>query len=509
MPNILDFARRAVGNIFNSPTVPAAKPEVKQEIVPEFKKARISGWGEAYNISTTLDAQLIQAALRAAERGDTWQLFTIYRDMVMGFSHLQAEWSKRKMVVVGQPHSLIPKIKGNADDELACKVIQQMIDGCENWMDGLDHLLDATLYPLSVAEKLYQPLEPSEAMDYEFPVRFKLHRIDPVNYLLLCFKIPYLSNGATTLPNSPYGPRLAPNGMMSVLNGNNGSAMTYNPDDWEPDLTFFSVFDNGYINFSPADVYRPDPMRHIVHRGNMISPSIRPNFGGTMRMIMFWWFLANQCRDWYGRFIERFGTPFPVAKADAQQQGTIQLLQEAFSLSTRLGGLVVDKRAEVELIQAATQDGGNAHDNLIKRCNQEVSKIVIGQELSSTAKNTGLGSGVAALQSEVRDDIRQYDMRKLSETLKSQLFAPYLKMNGYNGHAPEIIWGGKNENDARLIAQTVQAFAQAGLRPTDDALNVIGQRLGYGVEKDDKLLMRGKMGGDSPSSTDLKESKDA
>ncbi len=506
MPKLMARIGQAIGNVLgttsaiNGPILPPIEPPDKP---PEHKLGRVSGWAEPYNISTTLDAQLIQAAIRAAERGDTWQLFTIYRDMVLGYTHLQSEWSKRKMVVVGQPHTLIAPRKDNADDEQAVEVIEEMISHCDNWIDGIDHLLDATLYPSAVCEKLYEPVEPSEESDYEHPVRYRLRKLDPVNYVLFCYKIPYLSGGGIR-PTGPYAP--PPNGALSLISGNN-PATIYDVDEWEPDLRFYSVFQNGYVDFSPSNVYAPDRKRHMVHRGNMVSKFIRDNFGGQMRAILFWWFLANQTRDWFGRYMQRFGTPFPVGYADAQQQGTLDLLQQAFSMSTQIGGLVVDKRAKVELIQAASQDGATAHKTLIDVCNREVSKLVIGQELSSTAKNTGLGSGVAALQAEVRDDIRQYDMRKLAETLKKQLFLPYLRINGYFGKPPEIIWGGKNENDSRLAAQTVQAFGQVGIEPTDEALDVISQRLGYGLQRNEKLLTRGKPGGDNPSTTDLKESK--
>ena len=73
--------------------------------------------------------------------------------MVTGLRHLTAEWAKRKSVITGNPEALVPYDPENADDVVACEVIKQMIDGCRNWFDALNHLLDATLYPLAVCEK--------------------------------------------------------------------------------------------------------------------------------------------------------------------------------------------------------------------------------------------------------------------------------------------------------------------------------------------------------------------
>lgn len=433
-----------------------------QNAIPMSRKARMGGMGDPPNLSTTVDAERIQSALRTAERGDTWQLFTIYRDMVLGYSHLQAEWAKRKMVVIGQPHALTPKIKGNAADMRNAAVIQQMIDKCDNWMDGLTHLQDSTLYPVSVGEKIFRVPEADDALD--IPVRFLLKKIEPIDYTLLCFRLPY----------SP---------VKTASNGHTNSDLNYNVDDWEPDLRFYDTLPNGYVNFSMSSSYAPDPQRHICHRGDMLSKSIRDNFGGQMRAILFWWLLATKDRDWFGVYMQKYGSPFPVGYADVQQSDTVKMLQQAFSLATQIGGMVVDKRAKVELIQAAAQDGANAHKTLIDVCNREVSKIILGQELSSTAKNTGLGSGMADFHGEVRDDIRLFDMMKLSETLQRQLFTPYLRMNGFNGNPPKIIWGGLRPDGAKSEADTMAQFALGGIRPTDAGLEVISERVGYGLER--------------------------
>ncbi len=436
--------------------------------VPMSRQARISGIGEPPNLSVFEDVEKIQAALRAAERGDTWQLFTIYRDMIVGYGHLKAEWGKRKMVVVGQPHALIPHTKGNSKDEFNAEVIQQMIDKSDNWMDGLTHMLDGQLYPVSLGEKIYRV--PTTDDELDIPVRYLLKRIEPVNYALLCFRLPYSSPGIGSGP--------LPNG-----NGKPNPDLVYDVDAWEPDLRIYKTLPNGYINFTLNEVYAPTRERHICHRGDMMSRAIRDNFGGDLRAILFWWLLATKDRDWFGLYMQKYGSPFLKGKADVQQKDTVEMLRNAFRLSTQIGGIVIDKKAELDIVQAAAQEGANAHKILIDVCNREVSKIVLGQELSSTAKNTGLGSGMAQFHGEVRDDIRLFDMMKLSETLERQLFGPYLRMNGLSGNPPKMIWGGKRDADAKAQADTLSQFALAGVEPTDEGLSVISERVGYGLQR--------------------------
>lgn len=428
--------------------------------VPTSRRARISGYGEPQYLANTLDVQRIQNALRTAERGDTWLYFTIIRDMIVGFTHFQAEWNKRKNVICGQPFSLLPFDRKNEDDIIACEVIKQSIENCRNWKDGISHLLDATLYPLSVVEKIYEEVGLAENSKLKYPMRYLLKEIAPVSYTLLCFKIPYLPVG---------------------IGGN--SPQEYNPDKWENWLRFYQTEPNGAVNWSTMNVYEPDPFRHVIHRGNILSPTIPPNFGGQIRAVLFWWLLATQDRDWWGLMMQKYGMPMIIGKADAQQKDTVEFLQSAFALATQIGGLVIDKKAEVELAQMNATDGSNAHKIFNDFCNCEVSKLVVGQVLSSTPKNTGLGSGMADQAEGVREDIKISDQTNLADTLHKQLFAQILAINGYRGRAPKIFWGGARPKDAEQFAKTQQSLSQAGYELTDDALVVAEEKLGYGIQR--------------------------
>jgi phage gp29-like protein len=458
------------------PSVNSGKLEVvKKDSSPGVslsKIARLSGWGMPMNLSTTLDVSRIQAALRTAERGDCWMLFTIYRDMEMGFTHFQSEFAKRKLTVVGQPHTLLPKKKGKKDDEIACEVIDEMIDNCDNWNQAMGDMLDATLWPVSVGEKIFSPVEPEDKTKYTHPVNFRLRELSPVDPVLYCYKIPYLAAGFSGMTAPGFNAQPP-----------NDSSINFNPDDWEAWLRFYTVNDNGYPNFSPTDTYKPDRRIHMVHRGTNLSKVVPDNYGGHMRAILFWWFLATQARDWWGRYMQKWGHPYVVAKVDTQQKDTVNFIVNALALSMEIGGLVIDKGAEAQLMQAASLNGSEGYKVFEDFCHDEVSKVVVGQTLSSSAKSTGLGSGVADLHGKVRDDYRQSDMRKLSDTLVKQLFNQYLEYNGYKGRVKGIIWGGKDEKQVFQIAQSVSNFKDAGLQPTDRGIETINERTGIEFER--------------------------
>lgn len=422
-------------------------------------KARVSNQYEYPNVSANATVATIQSAIRAAEAGDTRKLFGFYRDLSIGGSHVQAEFNKRKLAVLAQPHAILPADKAKPDDVTAALAVNQMIADAENWNDGLTHLLDSTLWPVSVVEKLFRPRDlPSDAPS-AMRLSYTLRKIEPVNPTLLCFQKPY----ARRMTPAPTETEPA----IEV---------------WESDLRFYSTDADGRINYSYEQTYAADPMRHMIHRGHLLA-GVRDNWGGPMRAVVFWYLLSVLGRDWFARAMERFGVPFPVGRTNAKDAQAVQFLSDAFALSTKIGGLVVDHETQIELKEVAISGLADSHEKFLSICNREISKVIVGQTLSAEAQPTGLGSGTANLQSDVRQDIRMFDCIKLGETLQKQLFAPFLKINGLRGAPPKIVWGGLSDDDAKTFADLLNILGQAGFEPTDEAIPTLNERLGFPVQR--------------------------
>lgn len=424
------------------------------------REARDSGLSQTQYLATTLNVQRIQNALRSAERGDVWLFFTIVRDMIISYTHLNAEWNKRKMVIVGQPMSLIPADPTSEDDKLACKVVQEAIDNCSNWQDGLQHLLDATLMPLSAAEKIWDPV-PLSNKKFKYLKRLALKQIAPISYTLLNFKVPY----------------------QPAIGGNN-PALSFDPDKWEAWLRFFATEPQGGINYSMQETYEAEPSKHIVHRGNLLSPTIPPNFGGHIRAVLFYWLLCTQDRDWWALMMSKYGMPIPVGKVDAQNKQTVQTMQSALALGMQLGGIVIDKKAELEWGLPAGTDGSNAHKIFTDYCNCEVSKLVVGQVTSARPEKGGLAGGMAEQAESVRDDVRMWDVLKLGDTLQRQLFRQILDLNGYSQcGTPKVYWGGMSSADLAGFSKSMASMYQAGIRLSPTGIVSASERAGISFEQ--------------------------
>lgn len=455
--------------------------------IPLNIRGRLSGWGEPPNISSVLDTQRIQSAFRCAERGEMTQLFQIYRDYLLGNSHLQSEFSKRLMAVVSQPHSLKPfKARGEKkprpENEFACDVIEAMINGCDNWNQGVINLMQATLYPASACEKIVSPNVPgSEFFDDTKPwLRWHLKELFPVSPFLMSYKLPYLAAGGFQLPmNVPNV--IAPNAMPLMMNQPQDTI--WNPDTWEPDLRFFRTFPNGYIDYSWANMYAADPMRHIIHRGDILAGSIRDNYGGVMRATVFWSFFMLEARTKFAQAMGKYGTPFIMAKANMADVNTVNFLTQAFNRCAEVGGMLVNKDANVEMVQAMQTNMAQGWEIFMKFCNSEISKLVIGHEMSTTTKPGGLNEGETNQAQAVREDIRIFDQAMLRNTLR-QLFRWYLDINGIrNCQPPMITWGGLGEEDASMLLEQVCSAKTAGLQLSDDGIDKLNEVCGMDYER--------------------------
>ncbi len=379
-------------------------------------------------IAHTLNVDRIHNILREAEGGNTSQLFALYRDLILSDNHAQGEFAKRKLAVLGDTLNIQPVDENDAADVQAADAIRKMISDCDCWQKALVHLLDASLYPVSILEKVFRPVSRGG-------LRYELDDLVPVNYQLLDYR------------------------------------------EW--DLRIFASDPQSGQRLPVSNA--PDPSGYIIHRGHLLtSPD---NWGGPMRSILFWWLFGTMDREWWGRFLERFGAPFIVGKYDQTDDASRSVLERAFSSATRLFGVVISKQTEIELQQAATSQTGEAFERFHSICQREKSKLILGQTLSAEAQSTGLGSGVSNTQESVRQDIRQYDSLTLGHTLRTGLFRQYLSINGLPGRAPNCSWGSETYENAESISKVLLALTQAGYDLTDESLAIVSARLGWTVTR--------------------------
>ncbi len=370
------------------------------------------------------NVERIHSIMEAADAGDTRDLFALYQEIVLTDNHMQAEFSKRKLALLGDPMSIIAANKKDAMDAKAAEVVSEQIADCRGFLKACIHLMDSVLWPVSVVEKVF----------VRSGSGFRLAELVPVPDQLLDFNQGEMRIRLTDERGMPTG-------------------------------TF-------------ADV---DPARYIVHRGHLLT--FADHRGGPLRSLVWWWLLTTMDREWWGRFLDRFGAPFLVGKYEQSDDASRSVLERAFSYATRIGGLVVSRETDVEIQQASASQTGDAFEKFMAVGQREKSKLIVGQTLSAESQPLGIGGGASGQHEQVRQDIRQWDAMQLGETLRTQLFDQMLLVNGMAGKSPKVIWGGEDSAGQEALGKLLESLSKAGLQLTDEAIGVASERFGLGIQR--------------------------
>ncbi len=386
---------------------------------PTPRRVILGSSHEPTAIAQTIDAGRLHDILRSAEAGDMSDFFALARDVTAGHGHTLAEFGKRKLAVLAKAQGIAAKDRKDPRQRLIADQLNDHLDSLSTWLPGMVHLLDSTIYPVAVLEKFWKT---SDRPGW----RFELEELRPVPYRAFDFTLGYLRIRDLDENGAPLG-------------------------------TFHDL----------------DPLRYVVHRGHLLT-STPDTWGGPLRAILFWWLFAVMDRDWWARFLERFGAPFMEGTYDRTDDNSRMLLERAFSAATRLFGIAVPDGASVKIHQANTSQGGDAFEQFHSVANQEISKIILGQTLSAQGQNLGLGGGQAAIQGDVRDDIRVFDALLLGATVRTQIFASLIHLNGWQIESPRITWGGELEINAEML----KSLREAGLDFTDEAIETISKQTG-------------------------------
>ena len=470
------------GNILEGSYTQLNRPVLSQQMVkntepygsiPKHIKNRSSGWSQLANLSHDFTIEKVQSAFRAAERGDMTRLFSYYRDFFLGNSMVASHLSKRKLSTISEPYQIVPADKKNADDVFAAKVIKYNLDNCQSFDQSLIHLMNAIVFPVSAIEKTFDTTE------NELGLRYTLKNLYPVDYQLLTYRLPYLPQGPINIGNQPV---VTNTPFIQTLNGRPEDTI-FDPDSWEPNLRFWSVFDNGLINYSYSSMMSPDPNRHIIYRCNLLTGIARENFGGLGKSILWWAIMSSLGADVFLRCLQKYGMPIIVAKVDTSQVDTVDKIMEAFSNLNIVNAMAVNKDAVIEIQEMNYSGASDAHSKFLQFCADQISMLICGETLSTSDSTGGMGSGKDSIQSSVRKDIINYDQKTLNNALKHGLFKQILDINGIKGQVPNIIWGGDESEDTIKLSSTIKNLNDAGYELSPESIENLSEKFGFSFSK--------------------------
>jgi phage gp29-like protein len=306
-------------------------------------------------------------------------LLSLYRQIEVADDVIQGAMNSRKLAVLANPLRVEPFSAASVDVAAASR-FSSCLDASPSFFDGVKHLLCSAVWPVSVSELRWLP------GDLEY-ASFEMRNV-PLEQL----------------------------------------------DYRSGDLRIARVDAGGHVG-SESDY--PDPARYIVHRGHLLTHP--DTFGGPFRALIFWHLFGACNRDWWARFLERFGAPFLVGKYEADDEESRRVLEQAFSEAARTFGLVATSDTNIELHEAKSSVGSDAFDRFHDISTAAKTRLILGQTLSAKTDATGLGSGVANLQGRVREDYAAYDRLALADTLRRSLITPFMRINRLPGSPPRFV----------------------------------------------------------------------
>lgn len=163
--------------------------------------------------------------------------------------------------------------------------------------------------------------------------------------------------------------------------------------------------------------------------------------GKGLGHILFWpVFFKRQDIGFWLVFADKFGSPTAVGKypAGAKADEKRTLLQ-ALGAIAQDAGIIVPEGMLIELLEATRAGTTNTYETLARYMDEQISKAVLGGTVTTQAQSTGLGSGVANVQDDVRIEIATADADLLSDTLNATLVRWIVEYN-LPGATPPLLY---------------------------------------------------------------------
>jgi len=210
---------------------------------------------------------------------------------------------------------------------------------------------------------------------------------------------------------------------------------------------------------SPAQGEALEPGRWLQHRFK--AKSGLPVRAGLGR-VLSWYFLFKQYsfKDWLD-FAELFGTPARIGyySPNIAPEDRI-VLERAVRLFSRDLAALLPEGAKIEFPQAKSGTASvDLYERMIKLCNAEQSKAVLGQTLTSESGDKGARS-LGEVHERVELRLARFDARSLAATIRRDLLLPAVRFQFGDVEVPTVEI---DIDDLEELSGRLKALTEMGL----------------------------------------------
>ncbi|MFI5218245.1 MAG: DUF935 family protein [Bacteroidia bacterium] len=184
--------------------------------------------------------------------------------------------------------------------------------------------------------------------------------------------------------------------------------------------------------------------RELPYMNFVLESGEKDSLGLLMKAAQYVIYKRGGFGDW-AQYCELFGMPFRVAKYDGYDEKTRTDLENALKAAGSAAYIVIPKEADLNFIQNNTTGSSILYDMLIDSCNKELSKLVLGQTMTTEASGA---YAQAKVHHEVEKEILFADKLFVKNILNDKLI-PLLRIHGYNVEGGKFIFQEKENIDKK------------------------------------------------------------
>ena len=342
--------------------------------------------------SNGLTPRRLARIFRAADGGDVFEQMELFEEMEEKDTHLFSQLQTRKLAVTGLDWEVQPFSDDERDKEIA-EFINEQLKGIENLDAIFIDMLDAIGKGVSVME-----------------IEWGLD-----------------SNLANIIENIEY---VYPKKLI-----------------WDFQTDEMKICTKEF----PSGMSLPEN-KFVVHKYK--AKSGHTSRAGILRVVSWMYLFKNyDVKDWVA-FCEVFGMPLRLGKynAAASDDDKKALMEAIYSLGTDAAGIIPDSTI-IEFIESQKTTSVEIYEKLARYCDEQISKAVLGQTLSS---DSGGSYAQGKVHNEVRHDLTVGDAKALAVTVRRDIIRPLVEYNfGYDADVPFFTFDCQEAEDQK---ETVEIY---------------------------------------------------
>ncbi|CCN69773.1 DUF935 domain-containing protein [Vibrio nigripulchritudo] len=356
--------------------------------------------------SSGLNPPKLARIMREAEQGNIKAQSELAEDMEEKDAHIQSELGKRRMALQGVPWLIKPPRNATAQEQKDVDLLTELLEDVTWLEDAIFDMSDATLKTFSNLELEW---EYGEGIHY---IQDVYHR--PPSW----FKIhPDDRNQIRLRDGSHEGAQLQAFGWIS-------------------------------------------------HRAKAKSGYLSRR--GLVRVLAWPFLFKNYSVRDLAEFLEIYGLPIRLGRypEGATEPEKMTLMRAVMSIGHNAGG-IIPKGMDIDFQQAASGQSEPFMD-MIAWCEKSQSKAILGGTLTSQADGKSSTNALGNVHNEVREEIRNFDLKRIAATLTRDVIYPLYALNGKSYRSPRRVprfeFDVTEAEDLKHLSESLPGLVQIGMR---------------------------------------------